>query len=310
MPILLPPCVEGLIIHHKNTGDEEALKIVASYLKGRVSLAAIYDKLPDIADKIVSVLGKNDIQPFSCQLVHSKGFSSLCKSFECPFFAQNDPVNFVLSNVERIVYNPLTKELKFYFAGTNVPLVVPTKSVSANRAEIMGEINAYMLEVFGVFLPLRPYRDEDGVRRDPLQELIMLAFRQAVTRFDDEEGIDEVITHIINSNPVVPQYMASALSEAFVYVDSSGSKYLAISAKLMRATARQLLGIRSIRKLKNLLQTYGIEKRRIRLQNERAYFYLVPEKLARRLLGVELDELITENAVDIGDIFDGAVGGE
>ena len=309
MEVLLPPCVEALMERVRTREDERALVVVASYFKGHVPRHTMYRTFPEVANKIMEAINKREIPPFSCRLVSTMGFEHLCDSARCPFLAQTDAVSFVLTNAKRITYNPLTKELKFYFPNVRSPMVVPTRGAVANRNEVMGDMNAYALEAFGVFLQLKPYRDEDGVRHDPLQELIMLAFKQAETVMEDEEGVAEALTHIITMYSIVPHEEATALSDGFVYTDPHGNRFLAISASVMRSVAHSFLGIRSIRRLKELLEKYGIVKRRIRIHGERAYFYLVPEAVVRSLLDTSLEGILMGEMDEWQDVMSTGIKG-
>jgi len=96
------------------------------------------------------------------------------------------------------------------------------------------------------------------------------------------------------------------MSDLFVYIDNKEQKYLAISTKLMRTVARQFLGIASIRKLGQVLDNYGIEKRRLRLHGERAYFYLVPANLFERLTGEKLEDYLNPGrTLDVEALYGG-----
>jgi len=292
MVLLLPPCVEALLPFVEE-GDETAITIVASYMGRHVSVAKIYDELPSIADKIVAAMNKPGLPTFSCHLVYDAGHTDKCDQSRCPFLAARDPVSFILDQVERVTYNPTTGDLKLYFPNVRRPLVIPVKGSVVNRAEVEGNVRKFMLEYAGVMLSLRPYKDDDtGERRDPLDELITLAYQIAETLAEDEYGVGEVLLHILQTHPLEPPGAATAMSDLFVHIDNNGDRYLAISTKLMRSVARQFLGIASIRKLGQVLENYGIEKRRLRLHGERAYFYLVPEHIFERLTGEKLDNYL------------------
>lgn len=303
---LLPPCVEALLPLVEQ-GDAKATEIVAAYMKNRVSVVRIYEDLPNIADKIVATMNKPNLTTFSCQLVYEKGHADKCDQTRCPYFAARDPVGFILDQVERVTYNPTTKTLKLYFPNARRPLQIPVAGSIVNRAEVEGNIKAFMLEYSNVSISLRPYKDEDtGIRRDPLDELITQAYHMAEPLMEDEYGVGEVLIHIIQTNVITPTELATVTSDVFVYVNKEGAKYLAISPKLMRTVSRQLMGIASIKKLTNLLSDYGIEKRRLRLHGERAYFYLVPASLFERLTGEKLEDYLNPGrTLDVEALYGG-----
>lgn len=292
MSLLLPPCIESLVSDLKEDPDPEAVEVVASYMRDSgISTRLIHTEFPELAEVLVPAMTKPGLPGFSCDFVASKGYSDKCNMDTCPFLAVVNPVSFVLDRVERITYNPLTKELKLYFPRVPVPLVVPTGAVSVNRPEVEASISTYMLEVYGVYPSFHRYRDDDGVVHDPLRDLIVMAFKRAEMKAEDEVGVAEVLTTIISNHAPVPMELASVLSDMFIYINGKGERYLAISTRVMRTHARQLLGVHSVRKLSKMLTPYNIEKKRIRLQGERAYYYLVPERQFKELTGMDLGEL-------------------
>ena len=294
-------------------GDEKALLVVASYVKhaGPAMAKELARQHPDIAGNVFAVMP--NAPQFSCDLVHTYGFSDICDLGRCPFFASNNPVEFLIENAERITFNPFRNELKFYFPGVRRPLRVPISAVVEDRSKVIGEIASFTLTTFGVMLVMSKYRDPDtGMMVDPLRNLIEVAFRKARPVAEDEDGVSDMLLDIISSTTLVGHKEATTLTELFIYEGRDG-RYLAIDPRLIRARAHTFLGTTSLRKVAQLLERYGIEKRRLRLHGDRKNYYLVPERTLKMLLGVTVDDLLEAGGgavEDIGQYFVEKEGGD
>jgi len=306
--VRLPPCIEALL---SITEDEKARKLIVGFIREYQprynDVAEIVGT--DVANELFEE-AKDTTATFSCIQVTER-FPGACDITNCPLVS-TDPVSLLLNFADKIIYNRATKELKIYFAGKDEPLIIPVKAIATDRRSVLGDISAFTLEMFNTPIVLRTFTKEDtGERIDQLQQFITRAFARAIHVREDDIGIGELLTELYNLYPPVEK--PTTLPDAFIYADRHG-KYYAVLAKHVRQKARSLLGITSIRKLTQLLRRFGIEKRRIMVSRQRAYYYLVPFSVFRELLGsdptpvsAEFDEAIAslddiyKNIKDWGD---------
>ncbi len=282
----LPPCIKTLL---ERGVEGKAREVVLAFLKEYQPRYSDVAEL--VGDELAGELFREAMNfrgSFSCFNV-AQVAPEACDMGNCPLVA-GDPVSLMLSFADKILYNRATRELKIYFYGKDEPLIIPVKAIASDRRSVLGEIASFTLELFNVPIILRTYQTEDGERVDQLQQFITRAFERAVMVREDDIGVSELVTELYNLYP--PADLKSAkdkatVPEAMIYVDKRG-KYYAVLARLVRQKARSMLGISSIRKLSETLRRFGIEKRRIMVGRKRAYYYLVPERMFRELVGEEL----------------------
>ena len=289
MKLRLPPCVKKFVKEGPESASWKfALQFVKTYDPGLQELAKeIGDE--ELAHDMISQARKVK-DTFSCFAVMTAR-PDACDMSNCPLF-HNDPVSFMLSYVDKAVYNHATSELKLYFHGNPEPLVVKVTAIAADRRTVLGEIARYTLEYFETPIVLAKYTDDDGVQRDPLADLIQRAYKQAIHVREDDLGVSELILELYERYPPMDVEAAKSVGrppEAFIYVDRRG-RYYAILSRLVRSKAKSTLNISSIRKLNELLRRFGIEKRRLTLSYARAYYYLVPFEIFVELVGKSPDE--------------------
>jgi len=300
--VRLPPCVKRFIEEGpEGSGWQFALRFVKAYDPGLRELA---DEIGDeeLAHEIITEARKVD-GAFSCFAVATTR-PDACDMSSCPLFHE-DPVNFLLSYTTHIVYNHITKELKMYFYNRSEPLIIPIRSIAADRRSVLGDIAAFSLEYFEVPIILRVIQQEDGTRIDQLEVLITEAYKKATHVREDDMGVGELLSELYNSYPPTDfKDDSGVVPEALIYVDRTG-KYYAVLTRIFRHKARSMLNISSIRKLNEVLKRFGIEARRLTFKYRRAYYYLVPEAVFTELVGESLEERkpveLTEELATIAD---------
>jgi len=304
--IKLPPCVSNAITNAEKS--PQYTTIIASYVKTYINSPRELGEVlpPELMPKVFSAMTKN-VPTFSCDLVTSID-SSLCDDSRCPLFAEQDPVAFLLNNVESAEWDVETSDVSIKFTGIPQVLVLNAYETFKNPRDATAIIATFTLQNMGkaIYLSKKVAKLPDGTRQvtDQLRQFLEEVYVIADKVYgDDTLGVGELILDIVNTYQIVPPELASVESEVFVYVDSKGKQYIAIEPNIFRAKARSKLGIPSNRKLLTVLARYGIAKRRVRLHDDRKYVFLIPEEKVEEYAGVPLQKLLSAPSVQDNDIM-------
>ena len=310
----LPPCVINALGHEIDFA--KYVEVVAAYVKTYVkSPVELSEAVPQrLMPYVMSALTNRNIPTFSCDLVMSVD-DSLCDDTKCPLFAEKDPVAFLMNNVEEVVWNLETSDIKIKFRNVYQPLILNAYEAFRNPSDAKALIASFTLQNLGkaIYLVRTTVKMPDGSRhvKDQLRQFLEELYSVADKVYEgDVMGIGELITDILNSHQVVPAELASVESEVFVYIDRLGNRYLAIEPRILRTKARNRLGITSNNKLIRVLSKYNINKTRIRLHGDRKYVFLVPEEVIRRYADVDIDDITRGQEVSESDIMRLLGGGD